>query len=136
LYVTFISYPIHLNLWTLSTEDGFYEYCAYVAPSVGSDNCISALFIYQHGTYDFLSNGSMTLSPFEKDGRFQMGNSCKGSNSAVPYNYTELMVNWSIDIESAAPPVLKLHEANWEQPQNLTLAHSPPQMLPTRPLTK
>ncbi|CAE6362309.1 unnamed protein product [Rhizoctonia solani] len=118
------------------TDDGFYEYCAYVAPSISSDNCTSALFIYQHGTYDFLSNGSMTLSPFAKDGRLQMGNSCKDSNPATPFNFTELMVTWSIDIESAASPVLNLHEANWERPQNLTLAYNPPQTLPTRPLTK
>ncbi|GAB1522056.1 Reversal of tor2 lethality [Rhizoctonia solani] len=117
------------------TDDGFWEYCAYVAPHVSSDNCTSALFIYQHGTYEFLSNGSMALTPFAKDGRFQMADSCKESNGATPYNYTELMVTWSIDIDYGTAPVLNLHEANWEQPQNLTLAYNPPQMLPTRPLT-
>ncbi|KAF8752977.1 Chaperone for protein-folding within the ER, fungal [Rhizoctonia solani] len=84
-----------------------------------------ALFIYQHGTYEFLSNGSMALTPFAKDGRFQMADSCKESNGATPYNYTELMVTWSIDIDYGTAPVLNLHEANWEQPQNLTLAYKP-----------
>ncbi|KZO96790.1 hypothetical protein CALVIDRAFT_536709, partial [Calocera viscosa TUFC12733] len=95
-------------------------------------NCITAVLIYQHGTYELLPNGSMLLTPFGSDGRMQLQDACGAvTNQIMLYNTTELMLQWRI----FDGPTLQLYQFDGSMLPPMALYYKPPNMLPTYPLT-
>ncbi|CAE6434465.1 unnamed protein product [Rhizoctonia solani] len=91
--------------------------------------------MYQHGTYQLNSDGSMTLTPFEQDGRYELRDPCGALNKTLPYAHTAHIESWSIAVDPVVGPVLHLVRPHVPV-QILTQAYDPPNMLPTRPLTQ
>ncbi|EJU02983.1 hypothetical protein DACRYDRAFT_65122 [Dacryopinax primogenitus] len=115
------------------TDDGYFEEAQYRFGSNGSmPNCITAVLIYQHGTYELIPNGSMILTPFGSDGRMQVQDACGAvTNQIMLYNTTELMLQWRI----FAGPTLQLYQFDGSMLPPMALYYKPPNMLPTYPLT-
>jgi len=115
------------------TNEGYFEEAQYRFGSNGSNpNCISAVLIYQHGTYELLPNGSMLLTPFGSDGRMQLQDACGAvTNQIMLYNTTELMLQWRI----FAGPTLQLYQFDGSMLAPMALYYKPPNMLPTYSLT-
>ncbi|KAJ1306332.1 hypothetical protein OPQ81_011028 [Rhizoctonia solani] len=88
------------------TEDGFWEQCIYLPQLTGTVNCTGAgvALVYQHGTYQLHSDSSMTLTPFEQDGRYELRDSCGAFNKTLVYKHIEHISSWSI----ATDPVIGL----------------------------
>lgn len=57
------------------TEDGYFEQAQFTWNSNATDpHCIEAVVLWQHGTYEVNSDGSITTdpTPFKGDGRIQV----------------------------------------------------------------
>jgi hypothetical protein len=66
-------------------------------PSILS--AVEAVLLWQHGTYEVLSNGSITTNPtvFEGDGRIQTQNACSAISSNIYYyNQPALYKTWAV----------------------------------------
>ncbi|CAE6527612.1 unnamed protein product [Rhizoctonia solani] len=128
-----------ITSWTYSfTDDGFWEQCTYLPQHIRTeDGCASsgAAMIYQHGTYQLNSDGSMTLTPFEQDGRYELRDPCGAMNKTLSYAVIGHIPSWSIDMDPVVGPILHLVRPHVPV-QTLTQAYDPPNMLPTRPLTE
>ena len=74
------------------TGDGHYEEAYYRAiPNPQNPACPSAIMQWQHGSFTYNSNGSLSLTPIAVDGRQLLSSPCEGSNSIYTrYNQTEL----------------------------------------------
>lgn len=60
---------------------------------------VEAVLLWQHGTYEVLSNGSITTNPtvFEGDGRIQTQNACSAISSNIYYyNQPALYKTWAV----------------------------------------
>lgn len=60
---------------------------------------VEAVLLWQHGTYEVLSNGSITTNPtiFEGDGRIQTQNACAAISSNIYYyNQPALYKTWAV----------------------------------------
>jgi len=127
------NYPTTSGMSYSFTDDGYWEEAQYRFGSNGSQpNCISAVLIFQHGTYELLPNGSMLLTPFGSDGRMQLQDACGAvTNQILLYNTTELMLQWRI----FAGPVLQLYQFDGSPLPPMQLYYKPPNMLPTYSLT-
>jgi len=127
------NYPTTSGMSYSFTNEGYWEEAQYRFGSNGSmPNCITAVLIYQHGTFELLPNGSMVLTPFGSDGRMQLQDACGAvTNQIMLYNTTELMMQWRI----FAGPTLQLYQFDGSMLPPMQLYYKPPNMLPTYPLT-
>ncbi|BGP38562.1 Reversal of tor2 lethality [Rhodotorula kratochvilovae] len=87
--------------WSFSfTEDGYFEQAQFTWNSNAADpHCIEAVVIWQHGTYQVHSNGSITTdpTPFQGDGRIQVQNACAAVSSNIYYyNNPGLYKTWAV----------------------------------------
>ena len=140
LLVSFLLLDHQLSLSTVyhSTDDGFFEQAEYRFSSNASDpHCITGVLTFQHGTYDLLSNGSITLNPFSEDGRQQVQDPCAAiSNQITQWNTTVLFQSWRIFPLPSGSYHLNLYEFDGSPVAPMSLVAKPPNMLPTQPLTK
>lgn len=116
------------------TDDGYWEEAIYqVSGNPQDPGCPSAVLIFQHGTYEKLSNGSLTLTPFVVDGRQLVSEPCTTSEASyLRYNQTEFYQKYDIYVDTYHGQWrLDLYKYNGEAYPPMYLAYSPPQMLDT-----
>ncbi len=120
------------------TEDGYWEEALYVVTAnPRRPQCPTAVLIFQHGTYQYLSNGSLVLIPFESDGRQLLSDPCgQGIESVYSrYSQQELMSSFMVSIDKYHGRwKLNLYEWDGNPKQPMYLAYRPPMMLPTEAL--
>ncbi|KAK3697974.1 Reversal of tor2 lethality [Vermiconidia calcicola] len=119
------------------TADGHYEEAYYRAISNPTDPaCPSGIMQWQHGSWIFNANGSLSLTPIEVDGRQLTSEPCNYDSSLyIRYNQTELFKQYSVYTdEYHNVPRLDLYMFDGTPMQPLYLVFSPPQMLPTTTL--
>ncbi|ELU36874.1 ATP phosphoribosyltransferase [Rhizoctonia solani AG-1 IA] len=118
------------------TNDGFWEQALYRFEGNASyPQCIKGIVIFQHGTYQLNSNGSISLTPWWQDGRIQVQDPCAPvSNIITLYNQTEYMVQWRIFRDPTYGPKLHLFQYDGAPLAPMFLVADPPNMLPTRVL--
>jgi hypothetical protein len=130
---------VHRSIFLrISTDDGFWEQALYRFEGNGSmPNCIKGIVIFQHGRYELNSNGSITLTPFGKDGRIQVQDPCAPQSNVITlYNQTEYMAQWRIFRDVTFGPKLHLFRFDGAPLAPMFQVYSnPPQMLPTRELS-
>ncbi|GAA5967168.1 hypothetical protein JCM11641_000460 [Rhodosporidiobolus odoratus] len=82
------------------TDDGYYEQAQFTWNSNATNHhCIEAVVIWSHGTYEVLSNGSITTDPtvFAADNRIQTQNACNHVSSSIYYyNSPGLYKTWAV----------------------------------------
>lgn len=99
-------------------------------------NCIKAVLIWQHGTWDYLSNGSIVATPFAVDGRIQIQDPCaRQSNVIMQFNTTLLFASWRIFSDPQRGPKLQLFGFNGAPLSPMFLKANPPNMMPTQTLS-
>ncbi|PWN44980.1 hypothetical protein IE81DRAFT_320574 [Ceraceosorus guamensis] len=78
------------------TNDGFFETSTYTYTSNSANNrCFRAALTWQHGSYTFNPNGSISLTPFAPDGYVQVMDPCAGTSVAqYQYKQFELIPQW------------------------------------------
>ncbi|KAK6337725.1 Reversal of tor2 lethality [Orbilia brochopaga] len=119
------------------TADGHFEEAIYnVVGNPTTPGCPTAIIIWQHGKYTLNKNGSLTLFPFESDGRKLWSDPCKQSKSVYTrYNQTELYRSWDIVLDDYRGQYrLNLYKFDGAPMNPLYLTYKPPQMLPTTTL--
>lgn len=91
---------------------------------------------WQHGTFQKLSNGSLTLTPYGVDGRQLMSDPCNYQNSIYSrYNQSEFMQRYSIYIDPYHQVWrMDMYRFDGSPLPAMYLAYRPPQMLPTSTL--
>jgi len=84
--------PSHTGISYSFTNDGHYEEAYYRAiANPQNPRCPSAIMQWQHGTYTYNANGSLSLKPIAVDGRQLLSSPCQGENSVYTrYNQSEL----------------------------------------------
>lgn len=126
------------------TDDGFFEESRYQFTSNAVTNrCFKASLIWQHGTYQFHSNGSITLTPFPADGYIQVLDPCGAQTSSI-YRYSEfeLIGSWynyqdnhpGFKPRGQAAFALQLMQFDGQKMPLMWLRNRPPNMLPTKQL--
>ncbi|CAE6412286.1 unnamed protein product [Rhizoctonia solani] len=130
-------YPSTAGISYSFTDDGFWEQALYrFVSNATMPNCIKGIVIFQHGTYELNSNGSISLTPFGQDGRIQVQDPCAAvSNIITLYNQTEYMVQWRIFRDPTYGPKLHLFQYDGAPLAPMFQVYNPPQMLPTRVLS-
>ncbi|PWO00758.1 hypothetical protein FA09DRAFT_303877 [Tilletiopsis washingtonensis] len=123
------------------TEDGFWEQALYMfTPEPAKPQCATVQLIWQHGTYTQNSNGTLTLNPFEGDGRQLVQNSCTSTSSSIAaYDQKESMTGFNIRLEmhfGASAYYLQMYDFAGVPKPWLWQTYNPPQMLPTQQLHK
>ena len=91
---------------------------------------------WQHGTFVKNANGSLTLSPFEVDGRQLLSTPCQYENALYTrYHQVELLKGYNVYTDPYHN-VKRLDLLKFDgSPMNpMFLMYSPPQMLPTSTL--
>ncbi|UZJ52865.1 hypothetical protein CBS101457_002185 [Exobasidium rhododendri] len=127
------------------TDDGFFETSTFTYTSNSTQNrCFSAALTWQHGTYTFNANNSISLHPFVPDGYVQVMDPCAGQTiQQYLYNQFELIPQW-ITYQDDHPGFMDGGSAWALQMYNdggngaagapksvMWLANRPPTMLPT-----
>lgn len=127
------------------TEDGHFEEALYRITSDPVDHtCPSAVLIYQHGTYELLSNGSLVLTPIAVDGRQLLSDPC-GNQGAVAdqtknsiysrYVQKTMFKTYQVSVDPYHGRYkLQIFQHDGSRMQPLYLAYRPPLMLPTEAL--
>lgn len=126
------------------TDDGFFEEARYQFTSNAVTNrCFKASLIWQHGTYQFHTNGSITLTPFPADGYVQVLDPCGAQTSSI-YRYSEFELisswyNFQDDHPGFKPAgtstyALQLQSFDGSKLPQMWLRNRPPNMLPTKQL--
>ncbi|PWO01026.1 hypothetical protein FA09DRAFT_327729 [Tilletiopsis washingtonensis] len=131
------------------TNDGFFETSTYSYTSNPANNrCFKAALTWQHGTYTFNANNSLSLRPFAPDGYVQVMDPCAGTSvNKYNYNQFELIPAWYnyLDAHPGFMPhgqtayALRLFNDGGNgtagAPKSvLWLQNRPPNMLPTQQL--
>lgn len=130
------NYPKNTGRSFSFTDTGFWEQFEYrMASNATNPNCITAVLTWQHGNFEFLSNGSLLLHPFEGDGFQQVQDRCAAvSNQINRYNQEILFKEWRIFTlpGGAGNGVhLNLYEFDGTPVAPMNLVAKPPNMLPT-----
>lgn len=103
-------------------------------------NCAQAQLIWQHGTFTQNSNGSLTLTPFEGDGRQLVQNGCtQQSQTLISYDQQEYMQGFYVRNDwhfGQGGIYLEMYEFDGTPKPWLWQTHNPPEMLPTQQLHK
>lgn len=126
------------------TDDGYFEESRYQFVSNPVTNrCFKASLIWQHGTYAFHSNGSITLQPYPADGYIQVLDPCGAQTSSI-YHYAEfeLISSWynfqddhpGFMASGTSAYALQLSQFDGAKLPMLFLRNRPPNMLPTKQL--
>lgn len=106
--------------------------------AAASPNCAQAQLIWQHGNFSQNANGSLTLTPFEGDGRQMIQNGCTQVSSTVSYyGQRELFTGFYIRTDwhfGQGNYYLQLYEFDGTPKPWMWQTYNPPQMLPTTPL--
>lgn len=118
------------------TEDGFWEEAIYQVTSNGSmPTCATGSLIFQHGTYELADNGTLTLYPFEVDGRQLLSDPCgysKDSSLYSRYNQTEVFSKFQVYVDLYYGRYrLDLYQFDGSPMPPMYLVYRPPNMLPT-----
>ncbi|KAI6096124.1 chaperone for protein-folding within the ER, fungal-domain-containing protein [Pisolithus sp. B1] len=116
-------------------SDGYCEIACYrMNGNSTSPNCITSIMNWCHGTYELVSNGSITMTPFG-DGYQQIQDSCVAiSNFTQNYNNTELYIQWTIYQDPVLGYMLQLYQFYGSPLPPMALLSISPNMLPTQPL--
>jgi len=130
-------YPKNTGISYSFTDTGFFEQAEYRMVSNGSQpNCIKGTVVWQHGTWDYLSNGSIVGYPFAPDGRLQVQDPCAAqSNVIMQFNTTLLFSSWRIFSDPLLGPKLQLYAYDGSPMSPMYLKAIPPNMLPTQTLS-
>ncbi|KIW05882.1 uncharacterized protein PV09_03078 [Verruconis gallopava] len=129
--------PSHPGISYSFTNDGFYEEAYFrVVSNPTSPECTSAMLQFQHGTYQLLANGSLSLTPFAVDGRQLESAPCKSNKATYSrYNQSELFERFSQYTDPYHNiPRLDLYQFNGAPLPPMYLVYKPPQMVPTTTL--
>ncbi|KAF2207698.1 hypothetical protein CERZMDRAFT_23538, partial [Cercospora zeae-maydis SCOH1-5] len=119
------------------TADGYYEEAYYRAISNPvQPACPGGILQWQHGTWDQLSNGSLTLTPIAVDGRQLLSKPCDNENAIYTrYNQSELFKQYQVLIDPYHNVKrLNLWEFDGTPMQPFYIVSGPLQMLPTTTL--
>lgn len=116
------------------TADGYWEQALYrVTANPRNPKCPTAVLVFQHGTYEILSNQTIVMTPFKVDGRQLVSDPCKSSTSTyLRYNDTVIMQKWEVYVDPYHGRYrLDLYQFDGSRLPPLYLAYKPPMMLPT-----
>ncbi|CAH2355960.1 protein Rot1p [[Candida] railenensis] len=120
------------------TSDGFWEAALYrVTSNPQNHSCPSAVLIYQHGSYELLSNGSLVLTPIAVDGRQLLSEPCTDDGSSVYSRYVQatFFKTYEVYVDGYNGRwTLQIYQFDGSKMQPLYLAYKPPNMLPTTAL--
>lgn len=98
--------------------------------------CIQGTVLWQHGSWDYLSNGSIVLTPISIDGRLQVQDPCAAqSNVIFQFNTTVLISSWRIFSDPQRGPKLQMYQYDGSPYSPMYLIAQPPNMLPTETLS-
>jgi len=101
------------------------------ASNASDPHCITAVLTCQHGEYQYLSNGSLVLTPYGSDGLQQVQDPCAAvSNQITRYNQSITFSQWRIFTVTGGFH-LNLYEATGEPVAPMNPIFDPPNMLPT-----
>lgn len=118
------------------TKDGYFEQAEYqITPDPRNNSCSTAALTFQHGRYN-ISNGKMTMTPFEDDGRQLVSEPCKQNYSQYVFYEQEITLKEffvAVDLYYGRYR-LNLYEFDGTPRPPLYLVYRPPQMLPTSTL--
>ncbi|KAK9450232.1 chaperone for protein-folding within the ER, fungal-domain-containing protein [Limtongia smithiae] len=116
------------------TDDGHYEEALYVVTSdPTTPTCPTAVLQFQHGTYEFATNGSIMMTPISVDGRQLLSEPCVSDESNYTrYSQFEMYSKWEIIVDSYHGQYrLNLYKWDGTPLQPLYLMYRPALMLPT-----
>ncbi|ODV60439.1 Rot1p ASCRUDRAFT_35651 [Ascoidea rubescens DSM 1968] len=120
------------------TSDGYWEEALYIVTANSRNHsCPTAVLQFQHGRYEILSNGSLSLMPFESDGRQLLSAPCDDGGVSIYSRYiqSELFKAYTLSIDDYHGQYkLQLYQFDGAPIQPLYLAYKPPMMLPTQVL--
>lgn len=113
----------------------FYEVSRYRFVANGSQpTCITGVLNWAHGSYEFLTNGSIVLTPMG-DGFQQIQDACAAQSNFVEfYNNSELYLTWNVVQDPTAGPKLYLWQFDGTQLAPMGRVSQDPNMLPTQVL--
>lgn len=123
------------------TDDGYWEQSLYMYTANPSrPSCVSASLFWQHGTWTHNGNNSLTLTPFNGDGRQLIEDRCSSTSTMSSYYYQpEYMLGFDItlDLHFGRPEYrLQLYAFDGALKPLMWQTHNPPQMLPTELLVE
>jgi len=122
----------------LDTPQGsFWEQADYRMTGNAIDpHCITGVLTFQHGSFEYLGNGSLLLTPIAQDGRQLVQDPCAAVSSQITqFNATILFLQWRIFPLTSGGVHLNLYEFDGTPVAPMNLAFKPPNMLPTATLT-
>ncbi|GAA99333.1 hypothetical protein E5Q_06028 [Mixia osmundae IAM 14324] len=132
------AYPATTGIAYSFTDDGHFEEAQYRFDANGTEpHCVKAFFIFQHGTYEFQPNGSITTLPIAADGRIQVQDPCAAESSVITYYYEPaIFQSWLIyNDQNHNAYGLQLSAFDGSLLPRLFLKYTPPAMWPTTQLT-
>lgn len=123
------------------TDDGYWEQALYIyTPNPSKPSCVSASLFWQHGTWTLNSNNSLTLTPFNGDGRQLTEDRCSSTSTTSSYYYqSEYMLGFDItlDLHFGRPEYrLQLYAFDGALKPVMWQTYNPPQMLPNELLVQ
>ncbi|KAF2835228.1 hypothetical protein M501DRAFT_999256 [Patellaria atrata CBS 101060] len=129
--------PEHTGISYSFTDNGHYESAFYraVANPV-NPACPKGVMQWQHGTYEKLVNGSLSLSPISVDGRQLTSDPCNYDRGIyLRYSQPEIFERYEVFVDPYHNIMrLNLFMFDGSPQQPLYLSFKPPQMLPTTTL--
>ncbi len=88
--------------------------------------------LWQHGQYQFLSNGSILANPIPIDGRMQVQDPCAAKSNVIQqFNTSVLFQSWAIVQDVQRGPKLQLTRFDGALLHPMYRIADPPNMLPT-----
>jgi hypothetical protein len=129
--------PQHTGISYSFTNDGFYEVAYYRAIANPVDpSCPQGIMQWQHGKFEKLPNGSLTLDPFEVDGRQLLSDPCHQDHAVLTrFIQPQLFKSYYTENDDYHQiQRLNLFEFDGAPLMPLYLANKSPQMLPTSTL--
>ncbi|CAF9907383.1 MAG: hypothetical protein GOMPHAMPRED_005093 [Gomphillus americanus] len=120
------------------TQDGYYEEAYYRAiDNPTTPSCASSVLQWQHGIYIQLANNSLSLSPFEVDGRQLLSEPCSYEQGIYTrYSQEEFFLKYEVITDPFhGIKRLNLYKFDGSPMAPMYIAYYPtPQMLPTMTL--
>lgn len=118
------------------TRDGFWEFAKYrVEPNPRNPKCIQSQLIWQHGSYELFTNGTLILTPIPREGAQLLTSSCDGkARPEEMYDVGEIYekVDTWIDLHyGVSAAAIRLTDPYGNQSPSMWKIYDPPMMLPT-----
>lgn len=111
---------------------------SYSFPTARKPECITSQLIWQHGSYNLHSNGTLQLYPIAREGAQLLTSSCPGGSPpeemydvSEEYTLVDTWIDLHHGVSSAA---LRLTDAWGNRSPSLWKIYDPPMMLPTENL--